>query len=404
MSGHSSLDREAFQKLLARAFAIQESGISRQSLSALVEIHNSITRHERQFEGILALIADRARMVANATGIAIGIITRDQLVYRAGSGCAAGYVGRQVTAVLSLSAHSGARKEILRVENAETDGRIEAAICREREAQALLMIPIYRERVVAGVLEVLFSDPHTFDDPEMHTYRLMAGLVEEATPSDIQLGKKDAPATQPVAVQHSMVQTLSPGQGFCREDKPASKLSDAQLCGSPTVVPRTRSTLRPHAKDVRKTRWPAKRLLSHSRRWTVGAAAVVIILGAAAWISVDHRAPSTMEGSVRSSAPSQALKPSARIFPPKRASPLPAASGAREYTSKARSPFKRVRVGPKEVDYIAEDVTIRHFTTKAAASHAPAVNKQFDIGDDVTVRIFTDAPAVSPKTSIVSRR
>jgi len=404
MSGHSSLDREAFQMLLASAFAIQESGISKQSLSALVEIHNSITRHERQFEGILALIADRARMVANATGIAIGILTRDQLVYRAGSGCAAGYVGRQVTAVLGLSAHSGARKEILRVENAETDGRIEAAICREREAKALLMIPIYRERVVAGVLEVLFSDPHTFDDPEMHTYRLMAGLVEEARPSDIQLGKKDAPATQPLAVQHSMVQTLSPGQGFCREDKPASKLSDAQLFGSPTVVPGTRSTLCPPAKDVRTTRRPAKRPSPHSPRWTVGAAAVVIILGVAAWISLDHRAPSTMEGSVRSNAPNQVLKPSAKIFPPKRASQRQAASGAREYTSKARSPFKRVRVGPKEVDYIAEDVTIRHFTTKAAASHAPAVNKQFDIGDDVTVRIFTDAPAVSPKTRIVSRR
>ena len=162
MSAHSGLDREAFQMLLASAFAIQESGISRQSLSALVEIHNSIARHEMQFEGILALIAERTRMVANATGIAIGIITRDQLVYRAGSGCAAGYVGRQVTAVLSLSAHSGTRKEILRVENAGTDGRIEGAICGEREAKAMLMIPIYRERVVAGVLEVLFSDPHIF--------------------------------------------------------------------------------------------------------------------------------------------------------------------------------------------------------------------------------------------------
>jgi hypothetical protein len=303
----------------------------------------------------------------------------------------------------------------LRVENVETDARIEAAICREREAQALLMIPIYRERVVAGVLEVLFSDPHTFDDPEMHTYRLMAGLieeaglVEEARPSDIQLGKKDAPATQPLAVQHSMVQTLSPGQlspgqGFCREDKPASKLSDAQLFGSPTVVPGTRSTLCPPAKDVRTTRRPAKRPSSHSPRWTIAAAAVVIILGVAAWISLDHRAPSTMEGSVRSNAPSQILKPSARIFPPKRASHLQAAAGAREYTSKARSPFKRVRVGPKEVDYIAEDVTIRHFTTKAAVSHAPAVYKQFDIGDDVTVRIFTRGPAVAPKTRTVSRR
>src|SRR3979490_155142 len=227
MSGHSSLDREAFQMLLASAFAIQESGISKQSLSALVEIHNSITRHERQFEGVLALIADRARMVANATGIAIGILTRDQLVYRAGSGCAAGHVGLQATAVLSSSAHSGERKEILRVENAETDGRIESAICREREAKAVLMIPIYCERVVAGVLEVLFSDPHTFDDPEVRTYRLMAGLVEQAILSDIQLGTKDAPGTQPLAVQHSVAPTSSQRQGSYRQDQPSSRFSNA---------------------------------------------------------------------------------------------------------------------------------------------------------------------------------
>src|SRR3979411_2459171 len=178
MSAHSSTDREAFQMLLASAFAIQESGMSRQSLSALVEIHNSITRHERQFEGVLALIADHARMVANATGIAIRILTRDQLVYRAGSGCAAGHVGRQATAVLSSSTHSGERKEILRVENVQTDGRIQGSICRERDAKAVLMIPIYCEQVVAGVLEVLFSDPHTFNHLEMHTYRLMTGFIE----------------------------------------------------------------------------------------------------------------------------------------------------------------------------------------------------------------------------------
>ena len=149
---------------------------------------------------------------------------------------------------------------------------------------------------------------------------------------------------------------------------------------------------------------PAKRPSSHSPGWTLGAASVVIILGVAAWISLDHRAPSTMEGSVRSTAPSQVLKPSAMVLPPKRASKLKAAAGARDFTSNARSSFKRVRVGPKEVDYIAEDVTIRHFTTRAAPSHAPAAYKQFDIGDDVTVRIFTREPAVAPRTRTVSRR
>ena len=78
-------------------------------------------------------------------------------MYRAGSGCAASYVGRHITAVLSVSAHNEARGEILRVENAKADARIEGAICRQFEAQSLLILPIYNECAVRGVLEVLLA-------------------------------------------------------------------------------------------------------------------------------------------------------------------------------------------------------------------------------------------------------
>src|SRR5580693_1932958 len=156
MSNHFSLDRESFQKLLASAFSVQESGVDAQSLSALLELEKSITTGEPDVDRAMHLVAHHARNVANATGIAIALRRGDQLVYRAGSGCAASYVGRHMTAVLSVSAHNEARGEILRVENAQADARIEAAICRQFEAQSLLILPIYDECAVAGVLEVLF--------------------------------------------------------------------------------------------------------------------------------------------------------------------------------------------------------------------------------------------------------
>ena len=56
-----------------------------------------------------------------------------------------------------LSAHNTASSELLRVEDAQTDKRIEAAICRQLGAQSLLFLPIYHDRAVAGVLDVLFS-------------------------------------------------------------------------------------------------------------------------------------------------------------------------------------------------------------------------------------------------------
>jgi len=60
----------------------------------------------------------------------------------------------------------------------------------------------------------------------------------------------------------------------------------------------------------------------------------------------------------------------------------------------ALSGFRRIQVAPNEVDYEAEDVTIRTFTPPPA-KRMPArrLKNQVDIGDDVTVRYFAENPA-----------
>src|ERR1700757_90961 len=162
MSSHVSLDRESFQNFLANAFAVQNSGLNRQLLSALIEVQHFIAKDEFTVDRALDLIADRALKVCNASGIAIALLEANQLVYRAGSGIAATDVGRHVPAVLSGCAPSKAGVEILRVENAQTDSRIEAEICRQFGATSLLILPIYRAQAVAGVLQVHFSEAHSF--------------------------------------------------------------------------------------------------------------------------------------------------------------------------------------------------------------------------------------------------
>ena len=84
---------------------VQPQGINndlRQPLSALVELQQSIATDECDVDGAVHLISERARDVANATGIAIGLLKGDQLVYRAGSGSAVAYLGRHVMATLSV--------------------------------------------------------------------------------------------------------------------------------------------------------------------------------------------------------------------------------------------------------------------------------------------------------------
>src|SRR5215467_11412699 len=179
MSARPSFEFDPFQKILASAYVVQESGIDPRSLVAIVELKRCFASGKIDVDAAMEMIAERARGVADAAGIAIALVSRDQLVYRAGSGSAASFVGKRVMATLNVASHNAA-SEILRVENAQTDSRIEAAVCRQLGAESLLILPVYCDGTMSGVLEVFFSEAHTFEDREVRIYHLMAGLVEEA--------------------------------------------------------------------------------------------------------------------------------------------------------------------------------------------------------------------------------
>ena len=222
MRTNSSPDPDHFQKVLADAFVVQESEIETRSLCAVVELQGLIAKGELDIDRAMTMIADRARDVANATGIAIALLRGDQLTYRAGSGNSADRVGRNMTAVLSVSRHIQSKDEILRVEDAQADRRIEAAICRQFGARSLLILPIYDHRALVGVLEVIFSDAHEFQDREVRTYRLMASLVGEAMSRVAQLREKKVTAAAEQraveqrleAVLQSMAQRCFVGEGL----------------------------------------------------------------------------------------------------------------------------------------------------------------------------------------------
>jgi hypothetical protein len=396
MNTHPSLDCESFQKLLASAFSVQESGMDAQSLSALLELEKLIATGEADVDRSMHLVADRARNVANATGIAIAVRRGDQLVYRAGSGCAANYVGRHVTAILSVSAHNEARGEILRVENAQADARIEAAICRQFEAQSLLILPIYNECAVAGVLEVLFREPHAFQDREMRTYRLMAGLVGEAMSRDAELDQKKALATQAATLPLASEQIASQMQRLPGDDKsmpePAPKHGIRQVSGADTVVAGELPDICQPAKAATIITHRVMRVLLRKLRWNVAVTGVVTALViAVCWMAYDCRLASHAgtPSPQRSNAVQQHIPfVPARSARSNRASNVQIAIGDADEAKSPSSAFKRVRGGPDEIDYIAEDVTIRHFTTKPALPRVRGGYNEVHIGEDVTVRYF----------------
>src|SRR5436190_8483943 len=369
MNTHFTLDRESFQNLLARASLAQEYLDSQkathpgvdlprkpaigeqpkeaspvdyiQSLSAIGAVQRSIATDEVDVDGAMAMIADHARNVANASGAAIGLLEGDNLVYRAGSGGAASYIGRYVKAALSVARASG---EILRVENTQTDARIEAAICRQFGAKALLIVPICRGRAVAGAMEILFGDAHAFQDREVRTYQLMAGLVAEAISRAAQLELEKA---------------------LVAEEEKENALS-AAAHGAVEAERGELSLFRQSAAVAAMIAQGAKRLLLHQFRWKPAAGVMVLVM--AGWIAYTRRGPvsplSTSElsrsNAIEEHVPFAPTKPAANRTSKPQTAPV-----ARQDKKKAARTTLRVW---RDVDYIAEDVTVRYVTLKPAVA------------------------------------
>ena len=407
---YSSLDRTPLQKLLANAFAVQHSQMDKQWLSAIVEVQGLIAGRELDVDGTMQLIVDRAQAVANATGVAIALFKGHQLVYRAGSGSAADYVGRHVMATLSVPADTTGGREILRVEDAETDTRIQAEICRQFGAKSLLILLIYHQQSVAGVLEVFFSDAHAFQDSEVRAYRLMAGLIGEAMSQATHLEpEKTSAAPHPAIPKPAVPNLAAPNLAVpsLAVSNIVQQSSPQQPCEAPAAGDAKLSIPRQLAVLATNLMQQAKRAPWGGRRWNVAVATLAAVLVLTSWFVYNNRRPAS---SLRPSAVQApiAVEPQAPVLRLQQVSEkgTPALQPAPVRVQPAGTgKLRKVRVGDNEVDYVGDDVTIRYFTPKPkplTRRVRVGASEVAYIGDDVTVRYFTPKAAAVPPTQSIS--
>jgi putative methionine-R-sulfoxide reductase with GAF domain len=413
MNSQSTLDRETFQRLLASAFAVQESQIDRESLSAILAVQRSVASGKLDLGGAMHSVVESARTVANASGVAIGLLRGHQLTYQAGSGTSAACVGQHVTASLTVSATPKSGREILRVENAQADNRIEADICRQFGASALLILPIYHERAVAGVLDIRFGEPHSFQDREVRTYQLMAEQIEAAISQSAQLEQKNQLAADlpiplevpllpealddqlPDAPRFWMGESSVPSLFERCAERYASALATVRKLPSFKQSATFAITILQRAKKHAPKRATGLTGPSRLRNAALGSAAVALAI--AGWIVyTGHRPASSLESSTLPKSTAVDLSENLAKHPARAGDrpELVAGKGVR----RARIVRKRVRIGDSDVEYFGDDVTVRWFTARTAKQRTRvAKSRVTHIGDDVTVRYFSQPqPAVVP--------
>ena len=166
------------------------------TLAEIVEAQHQIQIRHLESDNAMAVVAERTARITNASGAAIGILEGKIIQYRAGAGAPALPVGSQVpleTAICAICVRTG---QVLRTPDINTEFLFDPELCRTREIQSLVAVPVYHDGNIVGALELYFDRLNGFAEQDIHTCQLMAGLVTEAIGRDAGSAMKKSMAAE----------------------------------------------------------------------------------------------------------------------------------------------------------------------------------------------------------------
>ena len=143
-------------------------------MAGIVAALEEIATANLTLQGILDLMAERARTLTRADGGIIALAEGADLVYRAVSGSAAGEIGQRLPisgSLAGLSVQSGA---MLSSEDAEKDDRVARAANSNAGIRSILVAPLQAGRQVIGVLKVVAGKPGAFAQRDMGNLQILA--------------------------------------------------------------------------------------------------------------------------------------------------------------------------------------------------------------------------------------
>jgi GAF domain-containing protein len=208
------LDEASFQQLLSAAYVLQEhndrlraKGFQAdfaENLSAIVETQKLIQTLQLDLAAAAELVAERVQKVTNASGTAIGMLEKGELVYRAAIGSAAIDAGSRIAPDSALSADCLSKGSALNYPDVTSSLHVGSDLFRSRDVKAFIAVPVYHAGQVAGVLELRFARANSFREADLRTAELMAGLLSEAMVTAARMKWKEALASE----RQSMLEAL----------------------------------------------------------------------------------------------------------------------------------------------------------------------------------------------------
>ncbi len=218
-----------------------------ENLSAIVETQKLIQTLQLDLAAAAELVAERVQKITHASGTAIGIIEKDQLLYRAATGTAALDAGTRVPLTSALSADCLSKGSALNYPDVTPSLHVHVDLFRSRDVKAFIAVPVYHAGQVAGVLELRFARANSFREADLRTAELMAGLLSEAMVTAARMKWKEALASERQSMLEALERIKPQIERLGNESAPIEDLAASR----PLAPAAAQSVIRPQAPAVR---------------------------------------------------------------------------------------------------------------------------------------------------------
>ena len=186
-----------------------------EALFAIVEMGGRIRKQGLDRKSAIDLVVRRSQEITRCSGVAVGLLQHDSVVYPARAGVAAAMAGLHFQANLFQSCLRTGEAILLR--DAQKDTLV-GPTCRREGIRSLIIVPIFLNREVAGAMELLFKETCSFSAGDLMTLELIADVIGEGLSGAAQIELKQAEAHECPA-KPKPVENIEPQLGHSLNEK-----------------------------------------------------------------------------------------------------------------------------------------------------------------------------------------
>ncbi len=162
-------------------------------LSRIIAAQTDIAQQALDQQQLMKEVVDRVPSLTGGDGAVVELVDGDEMVYAAASGSAAQHVGLRLKVEGSFSGLCVRSDQLLVSCDSEDDPRVDREATRKVNVRSMVVAPLKYDGRVVGALKVLSARPNEFDEGQVATLELMAGVLGGA------LGHAQAYAERTVA-------------------------------------------------------------------------------------------------------------------------------------------------------------------------------------------------------------